>query len=614
MSIIGIDLGTTTSEVAYYKENHGEIIKNLQEGDSAIIPSVVMIENNNVLVGIKAKNQMILKSKNTVIEVKKYMGSEKTFQIEEKEYSVVDISSMILKKIKTIAEFYTGESIQDAVITVPANFNDKQRRDTKEAGILAGLNVERIVNEPTAAAIAYGFDKIKDNIKILVYDLGGGTLDVTILELFNGVLDVKASRGASIGGKDIDEALIKYFVREFYKKNKKILDIDNPRILAALKNASEECKKNLSFQKEWEVIIPYITKDEKGNPLDLNLVITEQLLNNISIELIHNTETVIDETLKGANLSCDEINKVILVGGSTRMPLVRNTISNKFGEKKIVSGINPEETVAIGAAILGGIKKTQIKGDKEKIVVLDSCSHTLGVEVLGNKMDAIILRDSKLPARVTKKYKTVDDNQDEAIINIYEGEEERVNENILLGTIEVKNIPKGPSGQEVLDITFEYDLNGILDVTVKTISTGSVQNITIGSKTIINSELSKDIKVNMDEERFDIDKDEASVPELNSSEEINSEENITYEKTKVMEEVEKVEETNSQGDEEDYSNIYGEVVSVVQYVNAHMNEYDGQVQSNIKSILQELLIAVRSDEYKKCRELETKVLNMIGIK
>lgn len=583
MSIIGIDLGTTTSEVAYYKENHGEIIKNLQEGDSAIIPSVVMIENNNVLVGIKAKNQMILKSKNTVIEVKKYMGSEKTFQIEEKEYSVVDISSMILKKIKTIAEFYTGESVEDAVITVPANFNDKQRRDTKEAGILAGLNVERIVNEPTAAAIAYGFDKIKDNIKILVYDLGGGTLDVTILELFNGVLDVKASRGASIGGKDIDEALIRYFVREFYKKNKKILDIDNPRILAALKNASEECKKNLSFQKEWEVIIPYITKDEKGNPLDLNLVITEQLLNNISIELIHNTETVIDETLKGANLSCDEINKVILVGGSTRMPLVRNTISNKFGEKKIVSGINPEETVAIGAAILGGIKKTQIKGDKEKIVVLDSCSHTLGVEVLGNKMDAIILRDSKLPARVTKKYKTVDDNQDEAIINIYEGEEERVNENILLGTIEVKNIPKGPSGQEILDITFEYDLNGILDVTVKTISTGSVQKITIGNKTIINSELSKDIQVN-------------------------------YEKTTVMEEVEEVEETNSHGDEEDYSNIYGEVVSVVQYVNAHMNEYDGQVQSNIKSILQELLIAVRSDEYKKCRELETKVLNMIGIK
>lgn len=470
--IIGIDLGTTTSEIAYVKDGKPCIIRNIEEGDEHAIPSVVSIEGDEVKVGKKAKNQILLKPELTVAEVKRIMGTDSTIKIQDREYRPEEISALILKRIKEVAEYFLGEEVDEAVITVPANFNDIQRKATKSAGEMAGFKVERIINEPTAAAMAYGVDNLDKNGNILVYDFGGGTFDVTILEMFDGVLDVRVSRGNNfLGGKDIDNKLIDYVVSEFNKSTGVRLDTSDSRVLARLKEGVEEAKKTLSTSKMAEIVLPYISADKDNNPINLEMVLTREEFELNVREIIDSTEYIVNEALEDANLTCDEIDTVLLVGGSSRIPYVRNMLEERF-KGKIAKGINPDEAVALGASVQAAIKNDIPVGDSGTIIVTDTCNYTLGVALKGGIFDPIINRDSKLPANVTKRYCTVMDNQTEVLVSVYEGESRYVSDNTLIGEFILSEIPKADIGKEKIDITFTYDLNGILNVSAEILSTG----------------------------------------------------------------------------------------------------------------------------------------------
>lgn len=604
MGIIGIDFGTTTSEVAIYKNEKATIIKNIKEGESNIVPSVVLIEGNNVKVGLKAKNQIVVKPNNTVIEIKKLIGTDKETIIDNKSYLPEEIAAMIIKKLKEIAEFYLGEIIEEAVITVPANFNDFQRKATKEAGRLAGLRIDRIINEPTAAAIAYGVDKLDKNMNILVYDFGGGTIDVTVLELYDGILNVKASRGNNnLGGKDIDKLLMDYVVNEFNNTNSIKLDLDNPRVISSLKFACEECKKSLSFEEEWDIIIPYIAI-EKNNPIDLNITISRKVLDKLVEDIIRSTENIIDDAILSSNLVNNSIDKVVLVGGTTRMPAIRNMIERRFGINKIASGVNPEEAVAIGAAIQGAIKSGEIS---KSIIVTDAASYSLGVEVLGGYFDCIIKRDSKLPTKVSKYYKTVEDGQTDVEVKIYQGESENISQNTFIDSFELNGIPPSKRGEEQIIITFKYDLNGILSVEAKSASTGKHKELVLKTGAKINGYVHS--------ENFEIN-DEVSKVELNNvdnnkcvtKEEINNlkEERLVGTSKTIIEEV-------KDEKEEDYTHIFGEIVNLVNYVNQILPSYDSDIQNSARDILREMVTSVREDKFKEARQLERDLAKLLNV-
>lgn len=491
--IIGIDLGTTTSEIAYVKDGKPCIIRNVEEGDEHVIPSVVSIEGDEIKVGKKAKNQLLLKPELTVSEVKRIMGTDEIIRIQDKEYRPEEISALILKKLKEVAEYFLGEEVEEAVITVPANFNDIQRKATKNAGEIAGFKVERIINEPTAAAMAYGVDNIDKNGNILVYDFGGGTFDVTILEMFDGVLDVKVSRGNNyLGGKDIDNKLIDYVVSEFEKSTGIRLDASDSRTLARLKEGVEEAKKTLSSSKMAEIVLPYIGADKDNNPINLEMVLTREEFENNVKEIIDSTEDIVNEALEDANITDSEIDIVLLVGGSSRIPYVRNMLEKRF-KGKIARGVNPDEAVALGAAVQAAIKNDIPVGDSGTIIVTDTCNYTLGVALKGGIFDPIIDRDSKLPSNVTKRYCTVMDNQTEVLVSVYEGESRYVSDNTLIDEFILSGIPKAETGKEKIDITFEYDLNGILNVSAEILSTGDEISKIMSTKGLSKEEV-EDLK------------------------------------------------------------------------------------------------------------------------
>lgn len=491
--IIGIDLGTTTSEIAYVKDGKPCIIRNVEEGDEHVIPSVVSIDGDEIKVGKKAKNQLLLKPELTVSEVKRIMGTEEIIKIQNKEYRPEEISALILKKLKEVAEYFLGEEVDEAVITVPANFNDIQRKATKNAGEIAGFKVERIINEPTAAAMAYGVDNINKNGNILVYDFGGGTFDVTILEMFNGVLDVKVSRGNNyLGGKDIDNKLIDYVVSEFEKSTGIKLDSSDSRTLARLKEGVEEAKKALSSSKMAEIVLPYIGADKDNNPINLEMVLTREEFESNVKEIIDSTEDIVNEALEDAKIVDDEIDIVLLVGGSSRIPYVRNMLEKRF-KGKIARGVNPDEAVALGASVQAAIKNDIPVGELGTIIVTDTCNYTLGVALKGGIFDPIIDRDSKLPANVTKRYCTVMDNQTEVLVSVYEGESRYVSDNTLIDEFILSGIPKADTGKEKIDITFEYDLNGILNVSAEILSTGDEISKIMSTKGLSKEEV-EDLK------------------------------------------------------------------------------------------------------------------------
>lgn len=488
-TIIGIDLGTTTSEIAYVKDGKPEVIIN--ELGSRITPSVVgLTDENEIIIGNTAKGQAALKPDRTVMEVKRIMGTDKMVTLGDNVVTPEEVSAMILKELKRYAESYIGENITEAVITVPANFNDLQRQATKIAGELAGLKIERIINEPTAAAIAYSIDNLDKEEKIIVYDLGGGTFDITILNLLNGNLDIKTSRGNNkLGGKDFDERLTNYILKKFREDTN--IDLSKNYIaMARIKEASERAKIDLSVMNFAEIEIPFIATDEKNNPLEINFKISREEFERLIKDLIDITEVEVDKALEAAGYNEEDIDTVIAVGGSTRIPCVRELLKNKFGDK-LKGGINVDEAVAMGAAIQGAIHKNDPKLSFVKI--MDICMYTLGISVGKDTVDHIIMKDSKLPCTENKIYSTSFDNQKSMTIEVYQGDATLKSENTKIGEFKIEGIPEAPAGDEEVEVAFTYNIDGILEVTAEIISSGEsivgiIDTMGVNSKPIEYSE------------------------------------------------------------------------------------------------------------------------------
>jgi len=481
--IIGIDLGTSTSEVAVFENGKAIVIKNKEE--DTITPSVVGIsENRQLIVGKEARDQFILKPNKTVMEIKRLMGSKKTVEMDGKQYKPEEISSYILLYLKECAETYLGEKVERAVITVPAYFTDEQRRATVEAGKLAGFKVERIINEPTAAALTYGIDRLTENEHVLVYDLGGGTLDVTLLEMFDGVLEVKASSGNNhLGGKDFDEKLIKYFIDKFYEKHGIDLSKDI-KAMVRLKEAAEICKVKLSSFEEHKVVLPFIANKD-NEPLAMEFVISRIEFEELISDLIESTRAQIETVLKDSGLKIEAIDTILLVGGSTRIPIIKNFLEKVF-DKKPQSLVDPDLAVVMGAAIQSAILNEELSSETD-ILITDVCPYTLGIEVLDfingipvpDSYSVIINRNTTIPVMKEQVYCTAYDGQSQVEIKVYQGDYKKASMNNLLGNFMLSDIPEAPAGKEKIKVKFTYDVNGILQVEAVVLNTGKNATITI---------------------------------------------------------------------------------------------------------------------------------------
>lgn len=501
---IGIDLGTTNSAIAVMQGGQPTIIPSIEGRNT--FPSIVGLKNKEVLVGDPAKRQMVLNPKTTVYSVKRFMGRKfkdsavqnatkhvaydivegkdgmTVVKINNKEYTPQEISAKILAKAKADAEAYLGETVNAAVITVPAYFDDSQRQATKQAGEIAGLKVERIVNEPTAAALAYGLDK-KGNKTIAVYDLGGGTFDISILEIGDGVFEVKATNGDTfLGGDDFDNEIIEWIVAEFKKETGKDLSKD-AQAMQRIKDAAEKAKIELSSSQQTEINQPFITQGDEGQPLHLSLNLSRAKMEELVDHLIQKSIEPVKKAIKDAKLTVSDVNEVILVGGMTRMPKVQEVVKDFF-KKELHKGVNPDEVVAVGAAVQAGV----IAGDVTDVVLLDVTPLTLGLETLGGIRTPLIDRNTTIPTSKSQIFSTAADNQTQVEINVLQGEREMASDNKSLGRFVLDGIPPAPRGMPQIEVTFDIDSNGILNVSAKDKNSGKEQKITIQNSTNLSDE------------------------------------------------------------------------------------------------------------------------------
>ena len=507
--IIGIDLGTTNSCVSVIEGGEPVVITN-PEGNRTT-PSVVAFKDGETIVGEAAKRQAIT-NPNTISSIKRHMGEKYTVDVDGKKYTPQEISAKILQYLKSYAEGYLGETVNKAVITVPAYFTDAQRQATKDAGRIAGLEVERIINEPTAAALAYGVDKTDQDKTIMVFDLGGGTFDVSILELGGGVFEVVATSGDNhLGGDDFDNAIANYIVEEFKKANG--IDLSQDKMaMQRIKEESEKAKKELSTTQQTHISMPFISANESG-PLHIDMDLTRAKFDELTKDLVQRTLKPVQDALKDAGLTKNDIDEIILVGGSTRIPAVQELIKKELGKEPNKS-VNPDECVAMGAAIQGGV----LAGDVEDLVLLDVTPLSLGLEVMGGLYDVVIERNTTIPTTKTKVYSTAVDNQPSVDIHVLQGERKMAADNKTLGRFQLTDIPPAPRGVPQIEVSFNIDANGIVNITAKDKGTGKEQSITITSDTNLSEEEIEKMIKDAEANKAADDAKKAEIESLNQAE------------------------------------------------------------------------------------------------